>query len=155
MAIVSFFTGCGHINSINNDHMSDIKTAEQMLEQIIGYLESGDAEGIKGLLSENLLSKGKENIDDQINEIVAAFSGKKVDSYTVRCVSSSESYREGKRTYYRIRPEAEKLMLDTGEEYSLRMDYLVVDVNPRKVGIYWVDLKINDDEHLYIGKSGI
>ena len=101
--VMALFTGC---SKFDREVMSDNQEAKQIMEQVIGYLQDGNADGVKELLSPKTISECKDNIDNQIEEAITAFSGKKTESYSARCTFSNESYRDGKLTYYSIRSEA-------------------------------------------------
>ncbi len=151
--VMALFTGC---SKFDREVMSDNQEAKKVLDEVIGYLENGDAEGIKGMMTESTLINCKDNIDSQIENMVSMFSGKKVESYIVKSLGSEESYREGERTFYYISPEAKEIKLDTGEEYTLRVYcYVINKKNPQREGVAAITLKTNtNDDEIYIGEWG-
>lgn len=72
--VMALFTGC---SKFDREVMSDNQEAKQIMEQVIGYLQDGNADGVKELLSPKTISECKDNIDNQIEEAITAFSGKK------------------------------------------------------------------------------
>ena len=148
--VMALFTGC---SKFDREVMSDNQEAKQIMEQVIGYLQDGNADGVKALLSPKTISECKDNIDNQIEEAITAFSGKKTESYSARCTFSNESYRDGKLTYYSIRSEAKNIKFDTGEKYSIRIHYHKINKEClEKEGVRSIELKINDSNIIYIGK---
>ena len=150
-AIISLCTGCSRFDRAV---MSDRQVEKKVLDEVIGYLENGDAEGIKGMMTESTLLKCKDDIDNQIKNMTELFSGKKIESYVVRSLGSEKSYREGEQTLYYISPEANEIKLDTGEEYTLRVYYYVINKkSPQKEGIIAITLNTNtNDKKMFIGE---
>ena len=74
--VMALFTGCC---KFDREVMSDNQEAKKVLDEVIGYLENGDAEGIKGMMTESTLINCKDDIDSQIENMMSMFSEKKLN----------------------------------------------------------------------------
>ena len=145
--VIVGFTSCEKI-------ISDNEEGNKRVKEIIGYLESNDAEGLKSLFCEKIQSS--KDLDEQIQAALDFFEGEMIsyDSKGILVNSGKASgYGNGRRySYYHISPRVKYIQTTAEKVYEIGFNADIINVDqPDRIGISELRIKDEDDNKCVIG----
>ena len=124
----SLMSGCWNRPFINSD-----TEGNKMSEELLGYLENDDSEGIKSMLCD--ITKSSPDTDEEIMAALEFFDGK-VTSRDEEITSSEESITKGEIEYLTIGLYIKNIETDRNRTYKVKFYAQLVNTNnPDKIGV--------------------
>ena len=122
----------------------------RLSEELLGYLENDDAEGIKGMLCE--MTRESPTIDEEIEAALAFFEGE-IISRDKELGSSEKSVRNGEIVYMSVNPAINNIKTDKEQIYRIKFYVQVVNAkSPEKEGVSEIVITNAEGEKCVIGE---
>lgn len=136
--ILFILTSCSFIPSRLKflETKSDKEIAESRVMEILEALENKDNEALKSMLSEEALSEA-EDIDEGIKSFIDCYQGTHIKYEEGHSTGGSLKY--GQRAEYYINSSVD-VTTDVDIYRILFLDYTVCADNPKKVGLYRIQI---------------
>ena len=124
----SLMSGCWNRPFISSD-----TEGFKLSNELLGYLENDDAEGVKSMLC--VITKSDTDTDNEIVIALEFFEGE-VTSRDRELTASEESVTNGEIEYLTVRPYIKNVKTDSNRTYNIKFYAQLVNIdNPDKVGI--------------------
>jgi len=145
LLFVLLATGCW-----NRPFIDSGVEGSRLSEELLGYLENDDAEGIKGMLCE--MTRESPTIDEEIEVALEFFEGK-IISRDFEFRPSSKSVRNGEIVYLEIAPDIDNIKTDKEQIYRVKFYVQVVNAkSPEKEGVSEIVITNAEGEECIVGE---
>jgi len=136
-----------HLNS--NDHnpkgpiYNDYPYVEEIAIDVVDYLNNGNIENFKGLLSETVLAR--QDLKEQLDVLFDFCSDYEISDKKISCGPTASSRKDGQYTYKSIRVVVDEAIVFDNESYSIDLYYVLVDDdNERNIGLSKILIRDTD-----------
>ena len=132
--ILTLLSGCNSkLSSPQNPLGDKSKAAEEIGEEVMSCLKSGDAVSLKAMFCDEL--KNSDDFDAKIDEVMGFIDGE--------IISYKNDGGSGGReeTWEKIRPELTNIETDTGKYYHIYMSVYIKNEDPDKLGMHMFQIK--------------
>ena len=141
----SLMSGCWNRPFISSD-----TEGYKLSNELLGYLENDDAEGIKSMLCD--ITKSSPDTEEEIIAALEFFDGK-VTSRDRELIGSQESVRKGETVYLSLSSYIKMVKQIRIKRYKIRFYAQVVNKeNASKVGISKITITDEDGNECVIGE---
>lgn len=141
---VLIFTSCSH------EYKSQEEVANEMLDKIVIYLETGDKNSLCKMFSENAKNSNSD-FDEQIQNLINYFDGNVLQYKKIETTAGGESIRNGELVEQQITNAYCDNITTDKDSYILSFSAISIDKeNPENEGLSRIWLGKNKDDYVIV-----